>query len=391
MKLLYISTPSFADCDFPLIKTYQQKGIDVTYLILLPCFFLRSTLVDIKKQIPNTGIFLATEYAEFKQFVNYMDMSKVYVSNRINQKGYSWSYIKETFFLWKFIKEGNYDIVHFDSYFKGIRAKLYNLNNHWVTTFHDPFPHTGEEIGNYRKKYERTIKGSNGYVLLNDKQKLQFCETYNINPSKVLINRLGIYDNVRSFVNPNTKLLRNNVLFFGRISPYKGIEYLCEAMKLVRQAVPDATLTIAGGGKMYFDIEPYKKLGYIEVRNHYVGMEELAEVLSRCTLSVCPYTDATQSGVIMTSFSLGKPVVATHVGGLGEMIDEKKSGLLVPPKDVKAMADAIISLLQDESMLSSMTEYIRQEYEIGVRSWDTIADKYIAYYNSLIKNENITD
>lgn len=384
MKLLYISTPSFADCDFPLIRTLQQKGIDVTFLILLPCFSLRSTLVDIKRQIPKTGIFLAIEYDGFKQYANYMDMSKVYVSNRINQKSYSWSYIKECFLLWKFIKDGNFDVVHHDSYFQGIRAQYYKLSNHWVTTFHDPFPHTGEQRGNYRKKYERTIEGSNGYVLLNDIQKKQFCDTYHVDPAMVLVNRLGIYDNIRSFVDEKTLPKRNNILFFGRISPYKGVEYLCEAMKIVRHAVPDATLTIAGGGKMYFDIEPYKQLEYIEVRNHYVGMEELAALLSRCTLSVCPYTDATQSGVIMTSFSLYKPVVATNVGGLGEMIDDGKSGLLVPSKNPKALADAIISLLQDESKLSSMTEYIRQEYEQGNRSWNAIADKYIEYYNKLI-------
>ena len=111
MKILYISTTSFADCDFPLIKTFQQKGLDVTYLILLPCYALRSTLVDIKKQIQRTGIFLATEYPEFRLYEKYMDMSKVYVSNRINQKSYSWSYMKENYLLWSFIKEGHYDIV----------------------------------------------------------------------------------------------------------------------------------------------------------------------------------------------------------------------------------------------------------------------------------------
>ena len=385
MKLLYLSTPSFADCDFPLIKAFQQKGLDVTYLILLPCYSLRSTLVDIKKQIQRTGIFLATEYPEFRQYEKYMDMSKVYVSNRINQKSYSWSYMKENYLLWKFIKKGKYDIVHSTSLFSGIRAMYYRSNNHWITTIHDPFPHTGEARRNYKKRYACTIKGSNGYVLLNENQKQEFCDTYHVDSSKVLINSLGIYDNIQTFVRPDSKLLLKNVLFFGRISPYKGVEYLCEAMKLVHKEIPDATLTIAGGGRMYFDIEPYKQLGYIEVRNHYVDMVELSDLLSRCSISVCPYTDATQSGVIMTSFSLCKPVVASDVGGLGEMIDDGKSGFLVPPKDPKALAEAIVSLLSDEDRLRAMSEYIRYEYNVGSRSWDAIADTYIEYYKTILE------
>lgn len=383
MKILYISTPSFADCDFPLIRTFQEKGVDVTYLILLPCFALRSTLIDIKKQIPKTGIFPATAYMEFKQYENYMDMSQVFVSNRTNQKSYSISFYKETYLLWKFIKYGSFDIIHFDSYFTGIRKILYCLSNHWITTFHDPFPHAGEITGKFQKRYKDAISGSNGYVLLNENQKDKFCQVYNIDTSKALINRLGIYDNIRSFIKANFKVVENNILFFGRISPYKGIEYLCEAMILVHEQIPNATLTIAGGGKMYFDITSYENLDYIEIRNHYIGMEELAELLASCEFSVCPYTDATQSGVIMTSFSLSKPVIATNVGGLSETVEHDKNGILVPPKDSRALADAIISLLQNKEKLRSMSENIYMEYNLNDKSWGVIADKYIDYYGKI--------
>lgn len=71
-------------------------------------------------------------------------------------------------------------------------------------------------------------------------------------------------------------------------------------------------------------------------------MKEFVGLLQNCALSVCPYTDATQSGVIMTSYSLCKPVVATNVGGLGEMVEEGKTGTLVPPKNVAALSDAIM-------------------------------------------------
>lgn len=218
------------------------------------------------------------------------------------------------------------------------------------------------------------------FVLLNDKQKEQFCKSYHVRPEQILINRLGVYDNISTFVRSKESTISHNVLFFGRISPYKGIEYLCKAMIMVKEQVPDATLTIAGGGKMYFDIEPYQKQDWVEVINRYVGMEELAGLLQHCALSVCPYTDATQSGVIMTSYSLCKPVVATNVGGLGEMVDNQKTGLLVPPKDVDALAHAIIALLNDDAKREEMANNIQSDYFTGDKAWSVIAKKYIEFY-----------
>lgn len=384
MKVLYLSTPSFADCDFPLIRELQRKGIDVTYLILLPPFTLRSTLIDIRKQIAKTDIFLATEYPEFKVYESYMDMSKVYVVNRTARNAFSLSYWKYKWDLYRFVKNGKFDIIHCD-YMLGEGMKhLKKLCGNWIQTIHDPFPHSGEASSKKSKRYQTVMSLSDYFVLLNENQKSEFCKKYDINENRVLINRLGIYDNIEVFVNADCKIKDNNILFFGRISPYKGIEYLCEAMKKVREAIPDATLTIAGGGKIYFDIEPFLKSGYIELINHYVGMEDLAGLLSRCELTVCPYTDATQSGVIMTSYALGKPVVATNVGGLPEMVDEGKTGLLVPPKDGDALADAIIGLLRDKEKLKRMSDYILSEYSKGEKSWSAIADKYIDLYTSVL-------
>lgn len=384
MRLLFISTPAFADCNFPLIKSFQEKGIDVTYLLLMAPFSLRSTLINIKKIYPHTGIYPISIYPELNIYEDYMDMSKFLISNRTGGKVYNFSFWKETYFLRKFIKEGKFDIVHCDTYLRGFRRGFYKLVNNFVTTFHDPFPHEGAERWDNTKTREIAINGSKGLVLLNMKQKELFARKYNVEPCRILINRLGVYDNICQFVKHDKPTLKNNILFFGRITPYKGIEYLCEAMKLVRLQVQDATLTIAGGGRFYFDVEPYKKLGYIEVRNHYINMDELAEVLSRCTLSVCPYTNATQSGVIMTSFSLGKPVIATNVGGLKEMVEDGKGGLIVPPKDVQALANAIISLLNDEKRIKIMSQYILNEYYQGQKSWSNIADKYIDYYNKIL-------
>lgn len=381
MKILYYSTPFFADCDFPLVKALQDVGHDVTYIIKLAPYSLKSTLFNIKEQIPENTIFPAVRYPELKIYESYMDMSKVYIANQIVMQDSSLQSLRMTLKVVRFIKKGQFDVVHTDSMLGMWNLILYKLfGKKMVLTVHDPFPHTGEITARKMFNYKMAMKMVCHFVLLNDKQKEQFCKSYHVRPEQVLINRLGVYDNISTFVRPQESVTSHNVLFFGRISPYKGIEYLCQAMLKVKEQVPDATLTIAGGGKMYFDIAPYQKQDWVKVINRYVGMEELAGLLQHCALSVCPYTDATQSGVIMTSYSLCKPVVATNVGGLGEMVDDQKTGLLVPPKDVDALANAIIALLNNEVKREEMANNIKNEYFTGDKAWSVIAKKYIEFY-----------
>lgn len=385
MKVLYITTPSYADTDFPLIRAYQQKKIDVTVLILLPPFLLKTTLFDINEQIPRTGIFWATEYTELKVYESFMDMSKVFVANRTGKNSLTWSYWKHKLDLYRFITNRQFDIVHCVYPLDSRMNFLFRKAKKWIQTMHDPFPHSGEGSRKVTKAYKNTISRADYFVLLNENQKNDFCRYYSVNPERVIVSRVGICVNFKDFVKPNKEIKENNILFFGRISPYKGVEYLCEAMKIVQARIPNATLTIAGSGKMYFDIAPYKELGYIDVINRYIGMEELVGMISRCELTVCPYTDATQSGVIMTSYSLSKPVIATRVGGLPEEIEEGKTGLLIPPKNIEALAEAIISLLLDKEELKSMSEYINLEYGLGKKSWNRIAEKYIKVYERIVK------
>ena len=385
MKILYYSTPSFADCDFPLIKALQKAGHDVTYLIALAPYSLKSTLFDIKEQVPENAIIPAINYPELKVYDSYMDMSKVYIVNRTVKKDSSLQALMMALRVTRFIKKGKFDVIHTDCMLGMWNLMLYKLfGKKMVLTVHDPFPHTGEISARKMFNYKMAMQSVHKFVLLNNKQKDKFCETYRVDSKQILINRLGVYDNIRTFISSKVPSYTHNVLFFGRISPYKGIEYLCEAMMKVREQVADTTLTIAGGGKMYFDIEPYQKQDWVKVINRYVGMEELAGLLQNCALSVCPYTDATQSGVIMTSYSLCKPVVATNVGGLGEMVENGKTGLLVLPKDVDALADAITALLKDDAKREKMADNIRSDYFVGDKSWKVIAEKYIGFYKTFL-------
>lgn len=385
MKILYLSSPFFADCDFPLVRSLQESGHDVTYLIMLAPYSLKSTLFNLKEQVPENDIIPATRYPEMLVYDKYMDMSHVFIANRTVKQDSSLSALRMTLRIARFIRKGKYDVIHTDCMLGMWNLLLYHFfGKKMVLTVHDPFPHTGEISVRKAFNYKMAMRMVKRFVLLNNKQKDLFCDTYKVRPNQILVNRLGVYDNICAFVDDDImgRPSSHNVLFFGRISPYKGIEYLCQAMMKVKDQVPDATLTIAGGGKMYFDVTPYKDLKWVKIINRYVGMDELAGLLKDCAISVCPYTDATQSGVIMTSYSLCKPVIASNVGGLGEMVDNGETGWLVPPKDVEALADAIIGLLKDDALRGNMEKRIREDYFVGEKSWKVIVEKYLEFYNA---------
>ena len=383
--MVYYSTPCFADCDFPLIREFQKKGIDVYFLIKLTPYNRCSTLINIKKQIPINGIFKFNEYAESHIFTNYLSLDKVYIVNQLNCRNYSLgSFILACKLIW-FILKLKVSIVHttvfddWDSFLLLFRKKM-------VLTLHDPFPHTGEK--SIRREFFRklAIKYSSKIFLLNQIQKQDFMDLYHVDDERIIVNRLGIYDSINVYKNSillkeDTIFHPKKILFFGRISPYKGIDYLLKAMKDIHICYPDVICTIMGSGNFYFDIAEYLNLPYIKIINRFIPTNELISAIEESAMVVCPYTDATQSGVIYTSYALYKPVIATNVGGFHESVIDSVTGILVPPKDVESLKNAILHLLEHPEKCTQMSNAIRENASCGLFSWSDIAEKYINVYD----------
>ena len=202
----------------------------------------------------------------------------------------------------------------------------------------------------------------------------------------ISFSRLGCYDSYRLLAKNVAKIIDNSpyILFYGSIKKYKGIEYLLESMLSVHKSCPDLKLIVAGSGDFYFDVEKFKDYDFIEFRHKYLGIKEMVSLIKGAEFSVCPYTDATQSGVIQTCYSLGCPLVVTDVGNFRESVIDGKTGLLVPPKDINALAKAIISLHNNPETIDEMKENIRNYIENNM-SWSPIADDYIRIYNKILR------
>jgi glycosyltransferase involved in cell wall biosynthesis len=153
----------------------------------------------------------------------------------------------------------------------------------------------------------------------------------------------------------------HQILFFGRIWGYKGLEYLIRAEPLITEQVPDARIVIAGEGE---DFGRYRRMmrhpERFVVYNEYVSDEVREELFQRASVVVLPYVEATQSAVIPVAYTFSKPVVATTVGGLPELVDDGRSGYLVPPRDERAIADAVVRLLRDRDLRHQMGRHGRR-------------------------------
>jgi glycosyltransferase involved in cell wall biosynthesis len=141
------------------------------------------------------------------------------------------------------------------------------------------------------------------------------------------------------------------LLFFGFVRPYKGLEYLIQALPHIRQAIPAHLLVV---GEFWTAPEFYERYArefgveqQITFINRYVPNEELGPYFDMADVVVLPYVSATQSGVAQLAFGFNKPVISTRVGGLHEVVHDGLNGLIVPPQDEQALADAVIRFYRE--------------------------------------------
>lgn len=279
------------------------------------------------------------------------------------------------------IKKNGYDVVHFNGsagflfYFMILLNKIPK-----VWTLHDFKPHTGEEDFKSHRFHKflskKNIKIIQHYKFL----KRELIKEYNLSASKVFQVYSGYFDVYKSFhlEKPNNFSETKYILFFGRISKYKGIDLLIEQFSSIKNKYGHK-LVIAGGGKLWFNVSDIDD--DIIFINRYLETPELAYLISNCKFVVVPYTDATHSATVMTSYAFNKPVLISDVGGLSEVVINGKTGVLFSqPKD---LGKEMEQLLSSEDQLSVMSKNITQFCKNSHISWGKIKINLISIYKQL--------
>lgn len=177
------------------------------------------------------------------------------------------------------------------------------------------------------------------------------------------------------------------ILFFGVVEPRKGVATLIRAFAGVRERVPDAFLLIAG--KAYEDTRRYAAevarlglKGHVGMKFEYLPLRGLPGLLRAADVVAVPYEQGWNSGVIATAYGFGKPVVATDIGGLREVVRDGRTGILVPPGNPDALAAALIRVLQDSALRERMGREARLAAEQN--AWSGIAGRVERIYRTVL-------
>lgn len=220
---------------------------------------------------------------------------------------------------------------------KFIGAKLFFV-------VHDPIPHPDNKSWLVEKVNHLCCLLSDVIILHNKKSLKAFKGFYN---KKVYYLPLVGYD-----LNPREKKLNNKLLIFGRMEPYKGLENI---IKYLDQGVfCNWQLTIAGKGHIPENLFNYEN---VQVINRFIPDIELEKLIEESSFVILPYDSATQSAIILHSFSYSTPVIAHNVGGLDEYLNNKL-GLLFNHNDSEKL----------KSFLKNITEDTYDEYILNINS-----------------------
>ena len=234
-----------------------------------------------------------------------------------------------------------------------------------------------------------------------EKMKRELMEDFDAQGGQVTVIPFGINNAV-----PNTTLTpagarqrlgigdgRKTILFFGNITPYKGLEYLIAAFQRVLDRCEDYRLIIAGrpdNCERYWTmirdaIREDVQAGRILLRADFVPDDETEIYFKAADVLVLPYKHVYQSGVLFLGYSFGLPVLAADVGSLRDEIVDGKTGFIFRPEDPADLANTIERYFASDlyADLNNRRQEIR-DYATERNSWDLVGQMTMSVYAGLL-------
>lgn len=345
----------FMDSALEMANCIKSK-VHLIFCIEITQYSKNATILNIGN-IDNLGLIEPPENvlsaAELKKINPYFEgMKSVYFIVHKNKKSFSPQTIYNSFKIALKLNRHKPDLWHFDNV--SLRSiGFYPLIKNLVVQLHDPVAHSGEKNWRDLLKNRLYAHKASAFLFYSAFSEALFKNHFHLIKKPTFHIHLQPCTFFSHFLDENFVTSRNQILFFGRISPYKGIDILLKAIPKVIEDFPDARFMIAGNPCYGYDIDEkeIQKLGTnLTYKKGYLEINEVANLIHNNLFLVCPYRDATQSGVLFTANALGKAVVGSNVGAFVEDIVDGKNGILCEP-DANSIANGIKKMLKNKYYL----------------------------------------
>jgi glycosyltransferase involved in cell wall biosynthesis len=365
MKVYYLSTTSFADCDINILHHLPMK-YDITYGVLIP----RKNANYSEEQLNQYCFDNNIKRNFFRLKYRYRDPRSFVVYWHIIQK----------------ILGSKSDIVlinNFDQPYFNLLSLTLNKKK-TIIAIHDVISHSGTPFNKVTALSRNLLLKKFNHFLTFSNSQAELLKTLsanrNIHMIPLALKNFG--HQAKSVRSNNT----TNFLFFGNIKSYKGLDILLKSINRLSKKYSSFKLTIAGRCSNWNEVyEPLiENKEFISKEIRFIDNDEISSFFSSADYLILPYRDATQSGPLMIAYNYNIPVIASNIDGFKEFVDNEKTGFLFDINSDKAIDKVLESAIQRNKiaydvLIANIAVY-KQKYlaiEHTVEAYDTLFDSVI--------------
>lgn len=241
-----------------------------------------------------------------------------------------------------------------------------------ILTVHDGILHKGENGFLLQQYSNLNIRLSSKLIFLTNYVKVNVEKTLKLIKTSIIVPH-GLIETI-SLVDSPSKINRGkNILFIGRISPYKGVELLAEVIEDIRDKIDKCIIA----GKSIYELK-IKDTDKLKIQDKYLSDVEIGGLLNWADILVLPYLEATQSGVITLGISSELPMVCTNVGGFNEQLDQDECIWVEPNKD--SLKKGLVHLIENQSQRDYLIKKMHKK-KLSLK-WDTISLQIFKFLNT---------
>lgn len=383
MTVLYYTQTYYLDAAIETIRSLDSANLDLHLVIEITPDSKCSNIINIASlenadAVTSFTALLGKETAaNFKPYFKAVKSVQFLVFKK--KKAFSIDALSALYRFSNLLDKIKPNVIHFDTVTLRsllILPKIFGLKK--VITIHDPIPHIGESTWKSRMTNRVYFSLANHFIFYSNFAKKQFEIQYPFCRQSRTVIQFQPYTYNQLFLKSMNASIHPYILFFGRISYYKGVDLFISIIPEILKRFPNQHFIIAGRTEGYEINEEMinKYKNNILFINEFIDSSDLVSLIQHAKFLVCPYRDASQSGVLMTAMAIGKPVIATNVGAFPEYIQDGYNGLIAEPNQ-DSILDRVLHYLEFDRYKEAET-YVNNTFSqsIAASNQNLIAQTY---------------